>query len=148
MADIRETLAANAESLAEMRTLVGRLTDADLARPLGSGWTVASALGHLAFWDMRAAVMADRWKLDNAVSGANLDDEGVNEALEPLLMAVSGRAVATMAVAAAAAADMAMNRLPPELLAHALGGSGVFEGCRANHRREHIDQIQRALAGG
>ncbi|RJQ07663.1 MAG: hypothetical protein C4558_09265 [Dehalococcoidia bacterium] len=143
---IPDTLAANADSLLELRALVGRLSDADLAHPLGGGWTVGSALGHLAFWDMRAAVMADRWKIDNAISGANIDDEGVNEALEPLLLAVSGRAVATMAIAAAAAANMAMNRLPPELLSQALAEGAVFNGARHAHRREHIEQIGRVLA--
>lgn len=145
---IPDTLAANADSLLELRALVGRLTDADLARSLGGGWTVGTALGHLAFWDMRAAVIADRWKVGNVVSGSNIDDEGVNEAIEPLLLAASGRALATMALASAAAANTAINRLPPELLTHALGGNGVFEGRRADHRREHMEQIERALAEG
>ncbi len=148
MADIPGTLEANAASLLELRVLVGRLNDADLARPLGDGWTVGAALGHLAFWDMRAAVMADRWKIDNAVSGANIDDEGVNEAAEPLLLAASGRALATMALAAAAAANTAINRLPPELFPRTLAEDAVFNGARHDHRREHIEQIERGLAGG
>jgi len=145
-ADIPAVLAANAESLAELRALAGRLTEAGFATPLGAGWTVGSAFGHLAFWDMRAAVMADRWKLADAISGANIDDEGVNEAIEPVLLAASGRALATMAMAAALAANTAIARLSPELLVHALGETGVFEADRSAHRREHIAQIERALA--
>lgn len=141
-------LAANAASLAELRALVGRLSDADLARPLGGGWTAGTALGHLAFWDMRAATVADRWKLDNAVSGSNIDDEGVNEAIEPLLFVAPARALATIALAAAAAANTAIGRLPADLLAHALVDDGVFNAARHEHRREHIDQIERALASG
>lgn len=116
MAGIPETLAANSDSLVELRALVGRLSDTDLARPLGGGWTAATALGHLAVWDMRAATMADRWKRDNRVSGANIDDEGVNEAIEPLLLVTPGRALATIALAAAAAANTAIGRRPQTCL--------------------------------
>ncbi len=147
-AGIPETLAANAESLVELRALVGRLSDADLARPLGGGWTVATALGHLAVWDMRAATMADRWTRDNRVSGVNIDDEGVNEAVEPLLLVTPGRSLATIALAAAAAANTAIGRLPADLLARALAHDAVFNAARHEHRREHIEQIERALAGG
>lgn len=147
-ADITETLAANAASLIELRALVGRLSDADLAKSLGGGWTVATALGHLAFWDMRAATMADRWKRDNRVSGANIDDEGVNEAIEPLLLAAPGRSLATIALAAAAAANTAIGRLPADLLVRTLAHDAVFNAARHEHRREHIQQIERALAGG
>ena len=69
MTDLADTLTENAASLRELHALVGRLTDADLAHPLEAGWTVGTALGHLAFWNMRAAVMADRWKLVGTASG-------------------------------------------------------------------------------
>lgn len=148
MADIPGTLAANADSLLELRALVGRLSDADLARPLGAGWTVGTALGHLAFWDMRVALMADRWKIANAVSGVDIEGDVVNEAVEPLLLAAPGRALATLALAAASAANTAVNRLTPDLLAHALVEGSVFGAARQHHRREHIEQIERALAAG
>lgn len=147
MPDLATALTENDASLSELRALVGRLSDADLARSLGGGWTVATALGHVAFWDMRAAVMADRWKLAGAPSGANIDDEGVNEALDPLLLTASGRGLATMALAAALAANTAIARLQPELAALGFSESSVFNAGRYAHRREHIEQIERALAG-
>lgn len=49
-------LAGNSESNAKLRALVGRLTDADLGRDLGEGWTVAAMLAHLA---LVAATAAD-----------------------------------------------------------------------------------------
>jgi uncharacterized damage-inducible protein DinB len=45
--------ARNTEATRRLRELVATLSDADLAAPLGGGWTVAMALGHLAFWDGR-----------------------------------------------------------------------------------------------
>jgi len=40
-----------------LRSLVARLSDADLARPMPAGWTVAAILAHLAFWDQRILVL-------------------------------------------------------------------------------------------
>ncbi len=147
MPDLATAIAENDASLSELRALVGRLSEADLARPLGGGWTVATALGHVAFWDMRAAVMADRWKLAGAASGLNIDDEGVNEALDPLLLTASGRGLATMALAAALAANTAIARLQPELAALGFSEDSVFKAGRYAHRREHIEQIEQALRG-
>ncbi len=146
MEDPAAVPAANTESLADLRALIGRLRDEDFALPLGGGWTIASALGHVGFWEMRAAVLADRWKLADAASGVNVDDEDVNEALEPVLRALSGPAIGAMAVAAAAAANIAINRLPPHLVAAALQPGAPFFARRADHRCEHIEQIERALA--
>ncbi len=125
---------------------MGRLSDADLTRSLGGGWTVGTALGHLAFWDMRVAVMADRWRIASAVSGVDIEGDVVNEAVEPLLLAAPGRALATLALAAASAANTAVNRLPPDLLSHALVEGAVFSAVRHEHRREHIEQIERSPA--
>ncbi|TAJ19259.1 MAG: hypothetical protein EPO65_07120 [Dehalococcoidia bacterium] len=147
MPDLATAIAENDASLSELRALVGRLSDADLTHTLGGGWTVASALGHVAFWDMRAAVMADRWKLAGAPSGLNIDDEGVNEALDPLLLTASGRGLATMALAAALAANTAIARLQPELAALGFSEGSVFNTGRHAHRREHIEQIEQALRG-
>jgi hypothetical protein len=44
-----ETVNANAEVTRRLEVVVGRLSDADLGRDLGGGWTVSVALAHLAF---------------------------------------------------------------------------------------------------
>ena len=41
----RSHVAANDAERARLRALVNRLSDADLARPMPGGWTVASVLG-------------------------------------------------------------------------------------------------------
>jgi Mycothiol maleylpyruvate isomerase N-terminal domain len=50
----RSYVALNTAERARLEAVVGRLTDADLKRPLAAGWTVAAVLAHLAFWDQRA----------------------------------------------------------------------------------------------
>src|ERR1035437_7949411 len=42
---------ANDESRARLARLAARLTTAQLATDLGEGWTVASALAHMGFWE-------------------------------------------------------------------------------------------------
>ena len=40
----------NAASQQELRALVARLSEADLRRDVGDGWTVATSLAHAAFY--------------------------------------------------------------------------------------------------
>ena len=44
-------LTENATQLQRVKSLAGRLSDADLQRDAGGGWTVAVVFAHLAFWD-------------------------------------------------------------------------------------------------
>ena len=43
-----------------LRSLVERLGDDELRRKVNDHWTVAGILGHIAFWDARALLLADR----------------------------------------------------------------------------------------
>jgi len=48
-------LVENDRERARLKSFVVRLTDEELGRSLGDGWTVAAALMHLVFWDRFAA---------------------------------------------------------------------------------------------
>ena len=72
------TLNDNAAVTARLQALVSRLSDADLGRDLGGGWTVAVALSHLAFWDRRIAYMLERW-MEDGTPHVELDDDVVNK---------------------------------------------------------------------
>ena len=52
----RSFVAENSRQRDRLKALVGRLSDGDLRRPLGEGWTVSTALAHMAFWDRRALI--------------------------------------------------------------------------------------------
>ena len=145
----RSYIAENTAQRARLLSLVARLSDSDLARPMAAGWTVAGVLGHLAFWDNRLALVVERWRHAGASALPPAVDHGIvdwiNDAAKPLLLAVTPRRAATLALAAAEAADRALEALPDEFAeANRTAGSPVIFD-RATHRRQHLDEIEKAL---
>jgi hypothetical protein len=97
-----DLLAENEASHRQLAALVARLTDDDLARDVGGGWTVAMALAHLGFWDARAALLLERYAEGAPHHHIPEWYEGLfNEALEAQWRALEPRAAAEHAVAAA-----------------------------------------------
>ncbi|HEX5140732.1 MAG TPA: DinB family protein [Dehalococcoidia bacterium] len=138
-------LDSNAAVTARLEALVVRLTDKDLAADLGGGWTVAVALGHLAFWDRRIAYVLTRWK-DGGEPHVELDDDVVNRALEGLLQAVTPREAARLAVESAKSADAAIASTPDTIADQLIAEGHTYLLSRHNHRTEHIEQIERGLS--
>ena len=146
MAAERDFITANADSNAELHALVARLSDADLAREMSEGWTVASMLAHLAFYDFRAAALIDRWQSSGMVVASPLDADLINAASEHLLRAISPRRAATLALEAADAADQRVAAVDSEFLARIeAAGRPIVTLQRAAHRRDHVAQIEKAL---
>jgi hypothetical protein len=145
MTDSENIVAENAASQQELRALLARLSDADLTRNVGDGWTVATALAHAAFYDFRAAEAANRWRTAAEPGPFPLDAEMENATLEPLLRAIPPRAAAQLALQAAEAADSAIAKLSSQLLARIAVFNDSVGMFRSQHRREHIDQIKAAL---
>jgi hypothetical protein len=137
-------VADNAAARERLRTLVARLSDADLALPVGGGWSVALALAHLAFWDTSRLALLRRW-LRAGVEPAQSDSESVNAAVEVLGAAIPPRRAAELALAAAEAIDRELESVEPGMAARIeeIGHESVIR--RSIHRNEHIDQIERAL---
>ena len=129
-----------------LATLVGRLSDDDLAHNLGDGWTVAVALAHLAFWDERAALLLERYA-DGTPQHQIPDwyEDLLNQTLEPQWRALSPRAAAEGAVAAAEHVTSALRSLEDDLCAQLEATEDGYLLRRFNHRQEHIDQIEAAL---
>jgi hypothetical protein len=134
----------NTAVTARLEALVGRLSDADLARDLGSGWTIAVALSHLAFWDRRVAYVLERWMRDGTPH-VELDDDVVNSALEAVHQAVEPRAAGRLAVEAAKAADAAIARVSDAIAHQLIAEDHAYLLRRNGHRGEHIEQIEAAL---
>jgi hypothetical protein len=150
MATDRSYVAENQTQLARLEALVARLDDRALARPLEAGWTVAAALAHLAFWDYRIVTLLDAWGPDGrgtpppAYDGASVD--WINDAGKPLCLALPPRTAARLAVEAAKAADARVAALSDAALAKITAAGSPVSVHRAEHRREHLDEIERALA--
>ncbi len=142
----RSFIEENAQQRERLRSLLSGLSDRELAQPLYADWTVAGILGHMAFWDYRALVLIRRWKQTGVKEPSAMDVNAINDAMLPLLLAISPRRAAEIVLEAAAAIDKEIAGLSPELIAQigALGPS--FRLNRGIHRLEHIDQIEAALS--
>jgi len=139
----------NNHERARLRALVDRLSDGELARPLDAGWTVAGVLAHLAFWDQRALILIERWEKEGpravprSIEGADVD--WINDSAKALCLALPPRAAARLAVAVADAVDRRVEMLSAELIAANAAAGGPINLLRAEHRREHVDEIERAV---
>jgi len=147
----RSYVAENEAQLARLRNLADTLSDRELAEPMDAGWTVASVLAHLAFWDYRIVTLLDRWGADGngtpPDAPGSYDEEAVdwiNDATKPLILALAPRVAARVAVGAAVAADRGVAELSEELLAANEHTGNYINVLRADHRREHLDEIEEA----
>lgn len=143
-------IAENAASRAALTALLGRLTGAHLARPLGDGWTVGTALAHLAFWDRRAFYVLGHWEEGRvppaAIAELEWYDDLPNEALRSEWAVIPPHTSARLAIEAAEAVDARVARLPDTVAAEIVSRDEAWRFSRFHHRREHVDQIERALA--
>jgi uncharacterized damage-inducible protein DinB len=148
MAD-RAYVAENEVERKRLASLVARLSDQDLARPMPGGWTVASVLGHVAFWDQRIIALIEEWRKAGVGTPPKDVDESqvdwINDATKPLLLAVAPRRAAELTVSIAESTDRMVAELPEDFLAANGRAGSPINVHRAEHRREHIDEIETAL---
>ena len=139
----------NNHELARLRALADRLSDGELARPLDAGWTVGGVLAHLAFWDQRSLILIERWEKEGPGAVPRSIDERdvdwINDSAKALCLALPPRAAARLAVAVADAVDRRVEMLSAELVAANAAAGGPINLLRAEHRREHVDEIERAV---
>ena len=136
----------NREQLERLRRLVERLSDDDLMSVLPDGWTVSDALSHLAFYDRRAQILLERFAREG-VFASPYDYETINAALPHLTRRIPPREVAAEALAAAEAADRAAAATPQALVGE-IRRLNQVKLERAEHRRNHLDDIEAALTRG
>ncbi len=141
----RPFILENARERERLRSLVGRLTDAQLALPMENGWTIAVALAHLAFWDQRSLVLMRKWKL-SGVARSPIDINVTNDSLLPLWSALPPRAAANLAIASADAIDRELEEAPPDLVAALEALGEKFRLYRSEHRKLHLDKIEEFLS--
>jgi hypothetical protein len=145
----RTFITENNTECARLRALVTRLNDADLARPMPAGWTIAAILAHLAFWDQRALLMLEQWEQSGLLAvprGLNdTDVYWINDAAKPMFLALAPRAAADLAVAIAEAVDRKAAALADDFVAKNTAAGTPICLLRAEHRREHLDEIEAAL---
>ena len=143
----RSYVANNNAERARLKTLVGRASDADLAKPMPAGWTVASVLGHLAFWDQRIITLIESWQASGtAPSSIHAEDvDWVNDAGKPFLLALPPRKAADLAVSIAETVDRVVEAVPDSLIDRNKTAGGPLSLDRSVHRKEHLDEIEKVL---
>jgi hypothetical protein len=150
MSEDRSHEAANDAERERLRSLVARMSDDDLGTPMPDGWTVAAVLAHVAYWDARAIYFLDKWGPDGEPSIYEPEDtDAGNESAKPLCLALRPRDAADLALRLAEASDGKVKALSDAMLAKIrLKGEPPFDLARANHRAEHLDDIEREVPSG
>lgn len=140
----RTFVAENARERQRLKSLVSRLTDAQLSLPINNDWTIAVALAHLAFWDQRSLSLMRKWE-SSGVSPAPIDFDVINDSLLPLWRALPPRAAANLAVSAAEATDRALEEASSALISEMENLGDRFRLYRSEHRKMHLDEIEEFL---
>lgn len=148
VADDRSFIEANTRQRERLRALVERLDDATLGLRVNEYWTVAGVLGHIAYWDIRVLVLAEKIQRGEAwVPGdAEPDGDWLNDTTRPLIQAIVPRRAAELALEVADQADALVAKLPMERMWPGDPDSPINPG-RGEHRGEHLDEIEAALRG-
>ena len=137
-------ISENTAEREHLSSLANRLTDEELARPLDAGWTVSAVLAHLAFWDHRALVLIKKWEKEG-IGPSPMDTDIVNEATRLLCLAIPPRTAAELAISCAQNIDRPLNESPPQWPADIERIGKTVHLNRADHRRDHLGQIEKAL---
>jgi hypothetical protein len=147
----RSYVAENEAQLTRLRALVDSMSDDELGAPMEAGWTVGGVLAHMAFWDYRIVTLIERWGADGKGTPPNApgsyDEEAVdwiNDSAKPLALALPPRVAALAAIEAAVAADRGVAGLSDDLLEENERTGLYINPLRADHRREHLDDIEAA----
>jgi uncharacterized damage-inducible protein DinB len=145
----RSYVAENDAERERLRALARRLSDQDLARPMDAGWTVAAVLAHLAFWDQRIVVLLDQWERKGASWTPPLEEardvDWINDAAKLLCLALPPRVAAELALAVAETVDRRVAAVSDAIIEANARAGAPLNWRRAEHRREHLDEIERAL---
>ena len=148
MADDRSYVAANTRQRERLRALVEGLDHDALTAPVNEYWTVAGVLGHMAYWDIRVLVLAEKIDRGEPWAAGDAEPEGdwLNDSTRPLIHAIAPREAAQLALRIAEETDARVAKLPLDRLWPGDPDSPINPG-RGEHRGEHLDEIEVALQG-
>src|SRR5437588_8910552 len=146
MPDDRSYIHANTRERERLRALIEKLHDDDLTAPVNEYWTVAGVLGHIAFWDIRVLLLAD--KVDRGEpfgpEDAEPESDWLNDATRPLIHAIQPRDVAQLALRIAEQTDARVAELQLDRMSPRDPDSPLYA-VRGDHRGEHLDEVEAAL---
>lgn len=146
MPEDRPYIAANTRERERLRALVERIDDDALRAPVNEYWTVAGVLGHIAYWDIRVQVLAEKIQRGEPWAAGDAEPEGdwLNDTTRPLIHAIEPQEAARFALRTAEEVDALVAGLPLDRLWPGDPASPISPN-RWDHRGEHLDEIEAAL---
>ena len=141
----RDYVEANNASRRRLESFVSDLSVEDLAQVNADGWTVASLLAHMAYWDQRMVALLNRW-LAEGVGEAPTDSDMINDSLRPIVLALDPQEAVRLCLESAALADAAMESISDEMLAEIEASGNHYRTNRSLHREAHMREIEAILA--
>lgn len=143
----RVPLDENAAARQRLLALIDSLDDEHLRKPVTPSWSVATVLAQLAFWDRWAQTLVKRWRSGHLPPPTVPDwyDDAINHTLLPTWQALPGTEAARLAVAAAEAVDLEIEKAETPVVAGilAMGQDNLLN--RYLPRNDAVDRIDRAL---
>ena len=144
MPDLQIFIQENQKERERLLEVIAHLREEDFQRRLPNGWTLGATLVHLAFWDLRQAMVLKRWLAEGGKFGT-LDARTINDPLSLISEVIPPKAAVKLAAEAAKTADDVVEKLTQvqaeELLE--MGQERTLRRCL--HRREHLDKIVKVL---
>ena len=146
MAEDRSYIETNTRERERLRTLVEGMSDEDLMAPVNEYWTVAGVLGHMAYWDIRVLVLAEKIHRNEPWAPGDAEPEGdwLNDSTRPLIHAIQPRDAAEFALRIAEQTDALVAELPLDRMYPQDPDSPIYA-VRAEHRGEHLDELEAFL---
>jgi hypothetical protein len=146
MAEDRSYIDVNTHERERLRAFIERVDDEALSAPANEYWTVAGVLGHLAYWDSRVLVLAE--KIDRgepwAPSDAEPEGDWLTDSTRPIIHAIEPRRAAQLALEIAEETDRRVAELPLNRMAPLDPDSPIWP-ARGDHRGEHLDELEAAV---
>jgi hypothetical protein len=141
---LKEIIQENALGNEALRKRAQSLSMEDLNTPMEAGWTVAAVLAHLAFWDLRAVTLIDKWKKEG-VKDSGMDIDVINEATRRLLLTIPPEKAVHLVLSAADEIDHTIEALPADMVEKIRTIGKTVHLNRADHRRMHLGEIEKNL---
>jgi hypothetical protein len=145
----RSYIETNRQARERLRDLVEGLDEDSLTTQVNDYWSVAGVLAHMAWWDARVVIFAE--KIDRGEPWVPSDEEPEEDWLNDTTRFVieglaphAPRAAADLALGMAERADARVAELPLDRMAPRDPASPIHP-VRAAHRNEHLDEIAAAL---
>jgi hypothetical protein len=132
----------NENETKRIERIANELTDKELSIPMNAGWTISSVFAHMAFWDIRANKLTNKW-LKSGIEPSSIDSDVINEVTREIFLKLPPRVAAQMAIEQARILDQLIKDLEPEFAENIVknGVNVILE--RYLHRRKHLEEIEK-----